>query len=139
MYSVPRGSRGGGVDLLYKKLLKFRRNALVKHKFKSFEFTDLIMKHSSTSLRIVVVYRPPPSSTNLNSIALFFDEFPRLLEELITAPGDLLLVGDFNFHVNDASDPSAKRFITLLETFNLKQQISDPTHRNGPHARPHHN
>ena len=39
--------------------------------------------------------------------AKFFEEFASPLESLVTAPGSLLMVGDFNFHVNDASDRSA--------------------------------
>ena len=131
LFNVPRGSRGGGVALLYKNLLKFQSQTTIKRKFKSFEFTDLLMRHSSTSLRIVIVYRPPPSKANQCSLTLFFDEFPVLLGDLVTASGSLLMAGDFNFHVDDVRDPVAMRFTHLLETFNLKQHISESTHRNG--------
>ena len=53
------------------------------------------------------------------------------MESLVTAPGSLLMVGDFNFHVNDASDRSAQWFLRLLEAFNLKQHVWVPTHRSG--------
>ena len=74
LLSVPRGSRGGGVALLYRKLLKFKRQSQIKTKFKSFEFTDLLMNHSSLSLRVAVIYRPPPSKSNNTSNDLFFEE-----------------------------------------------------------------
>ena len=131
LYSVPRGSKGGGVALLYKKLLRFQKSSCVKNKFKSFEYTDLVMLHSSTSLRVVIIYRPPPSRSNNSSITLFFEEFPVFLESIATASGSLLMVGDFNFHIDDKHDVTAFRFLQLLDAFNLCQNISQPTHTNG--------
>ena len=131
LYNVPRGRRGGGVALVYKNLLRFQKQSCIKTKFKSFEFTDLLMKHSSSSLRVVIVCRPPPSKSNKSSLPLFFNEFPRLLEDLATASGSLLMAGDFNFHVEDDRDSVASRFLDLLEAFNLRQHISEPTHKSG--------
>lgn len=78
------------VALLYKKGLRFKRNSSIKGKFKSFEFTDLTMLHSSTSLRSVIVYRPPPSRNNNCTVTMFFNEFPLLLESLATTAGLIL-------------------------------------------------
>ena len=61
-----------------------------------------------------------------SSTAKFFEEFPSLLESLVTVPSSLLMVGDFNLHVNDASDRSAQRFLRLLEAFNSKKQSGFP-------------
>ena len=130
-YNVPRGCRGGGIALVYKKLLRFQKQSCIRAKFKSFEFTDLLMKHSSSSLRVVIVYRPPPSKSNKLSLSLFFEEFPRLLEDLTTASGSLLMAGDFNFHVDDVHDSAPSRFLNLLEAFGFKQNGSEPTHRSG--------
>ena len=56
-----------------------------------------------------------------NLLACFFDEFPCLLEKLITASACLVLIDDFNFHVDDKSDPAALKFPQLLlEVFNLR-------------------
>ena len=101
-YHVTRGSKGGGVALLYKKGLRFKRNSSIKGKFKSFEFTDLTMLRSSTALRTIIVYRPPPSRNNNCTVTMFFNEFPLLLENLATTAGPILLAGDFNFHVDNS-------------------------------------
>ena len=75
------------------------------------------MIYSTTALRIVIVYRPISKSFGL----FFFYEFPCLLEKLITASGCLVLIDDFNFHVDDKSDPAALKFPQLLlEVFNLR-------------------
>ena len=49
-----------------------------------------------------------------SSTTKFFEEFPSLLESLVTVPGSLLMVGDFNFHVNDASDRGFSVYLKLL-------------------------
>ena len=130
-YHVTRGSKGGGVALLFKKGLPFERNSSIKRQFKSFEFTDLIMQRSSSALRIVIVYRPPPSKNNKCTVTMFFNEFPLLLENLATTAGPILLAGDFNFKVGNNQDRTATRFTRLLNAFNLKQNISSPTHNSG--------
>ena len=99
--------------------------------FKSFEFTDVLLKHSSSYLHLIIVYKLQTIADGTSSTAKFFEEFPNLLESLATVPGSLLMVGDFNFHVNDASDRSTPRFLRLLEASNLKQHVWVPTHRNG--------
>ena len=122
---MARGSRGGGVGLLYKKRIRFQKQSCIKAKFSLFEFTNLLLKQGSSSLRVVVVYRPPSADS------LFCEEFPTLLEDLVTATGSLLMVGDFKFHVQDSNDRTALHFLQLLETVNLEQHIWEPTHKNG--------
>ena len=41
---------------------------------------------------------------------------------------EIIISGDFNFHVNKPNDPDAKRFIDILTTFNLVQHITQSTH-----------
>ena len=116
---------GGGVALIYKNNLKFE---LVKSdSFKSFEHMEFLL-HSSILTRLLIVYRPPPSTSNGLSNTMFFQEFPSLLESTVINSGKLLMMGDFNYHVDDPSDVYAMRFIDLLDTFNLQQHISKPTH-----------
>ena len=58
---------------------------------------------------------------------LFFDEFSMLLERLVSSPGNLLLNGDLNFHVNDPSDSTASQFLDLLNPI-LISSIFEPQH-----------
>lgn len=130
-YNVPRVSRfGGGIGVMYKSVVRLEKHLGIVTNFKSFEFADVLLKHSSSCLRLIV-YRPQTMADGTSSTAKFFEEFPSLFESLATVPGSLLMVGDFNFHVNDASDRSAQRFLRLLEAFNLKQHFWVPTHRSG--------
>lgn len=40
-----------------------------------------------------------------------------------------MITGDFNLHVDNKSDPTCINFLQLLESFNLRQHVRDPTHR----------
>ncbi len=91
--------------------------------FMSFEYIDVIVKFSNTSTRMVIIYRPPPSKKNQLNNALFFEEFSKLMEQLIISPGNLLTVGDFNYHVDNTTNPETIKFNKILELFNLQQHV----------------
>ena len=99
--------------------------------YRSFEFLEISLQSSSHSLLIVVVYRPGSSNGNKLSPEFFCEEFCNLLEHYTTDLSKLLIVGDFNFHVDDKGNKSASVFLELLEIFNLTQHVSVPTHRAG--------
>lgn len=66
--------------------------------------------HSSTNLRMVIVYHTPPSHLNRLTLVLFFDEFAGLPERLVSASAPLLIVRDFKFHVESDNNQAALRF-----------------------------
>ena len=98
--------------------------------FKSFEYLEVILSNVTVT-RIIIVYRPPQSKNNCVSNSLFFEEFPVLLEHLATASGKLIMLGDFNFHVDDTDNASAMKFLDIVNCFNLAQHITVPTHKDG--------
>ncbi|EDO35900.1 predicted protein, partial [Nematostella vectensis] len=131
IHHVPRaGARGGGVALLHKSQFKLTRLS-VDANYTSFEFTDCIITHSSTRLRMIVVYRTPPSKKNRFTVSKFLDEFSSFLENVATTIYPLIIAGDFNFHLDNSNDRSAARFQELMDTFNLSQHVQQPTHKNG--------
>ncbi len=74
---------------------------------------------------------PPPSKKNGLSVGMFLTEFATFLESVITAHGHLLIVGDFNLHIDDPKDTVARKFIDILDANNHVQHISKPTHVSG--------
>ena len=66
-----------------------------------------------------------------SSKATFISEFTSLLEDFISSSSELIFTGDFNFHVDDPSAPNVSTFLDLLDTFNLAQHITFPTHNYG--------
>ena len=61
----------------------------------------------------------------------FCAEFEDYMSYVMTAPGKPLAVGDFSYHVNVQNDPEASEFLSVCDSFNLKQHITGPTHRTG--------
>ena len=107
--------------MLYRKRFSLKKLS-TGISFTSFEFIDCMMNYSSSGLRLVVVYRPPPKQENKLNVMLFLDEFATFLE---------LLAGDFNFHLAVPTDRAATRFMGLIEAFNLIQHVRTSTHKNG--------
>jgi hypothetical protein len=50
---------------------------------------------------------------------------------VVTAPGLPLVVGDFNFHINQLDEPEPAEFLSLCASLNLVQHVTGPTHRSG--------
>ena len=61
----------------------------------------------------------------------FMQEFSVFLENLVLCPEVLVVAGDFNLHMDDATDADALKFAELLETFGLTQHINFATHVSG--------
>ncbi|XP_068749335.1 uncharacterized protein [Montipora capricornis] len=129
-YNVPRvSSVGGGIGVMHKTVVCLEKHPGIVTSFQSFEFMDVLLKHSSSCLRLVIVYRPQTMTDGTSSTAKFFEKFASLLESLVTAPGSLLRSVTSIFMY--ASDRSAQWFLRLLEAFNLKLHVWVPTHRSG--------
>ena len=124
---VPRITEtfGVGIRFLFKESLAVNTN--VCETFKSFELMDISLK-GAKAVQILCFYRPPDES----AYALFYEEFSRLLEHILAGwSGDLLIVGDFNFHLDDLNNRHAKRFVDILDGFGLQQHVKGPTHKKG--------
>ena len=121
----PRSSsRGGGVAFMYRKSLECNR--LPDSVQSTFEYLDLLLSLRRRPIRIVIIYRPPCKS----SIS-FLNEFSKLLDSVILSPARLLIVGDFNYHVDSSSDTLAANFLHLIESYGLSQYVTSPSHKCG--------
>lgn len=121
--STPRTSgRGGGLVTVFKK--KFRVRQLPSAIFSSFEVQLLELVGSSPTL-CAVVYRPPKFNKD------FICEFADFLGNLFVRYDCILITGDFNIHVCCELDPLVKEFLALIDSFNLTQWVSKPTHIKG--------
>ena len=98
--------------------------------FAVFECAELDLKFNEQNLRIIVIYRPPPSRKNELTQGMFLDDFPIILDELAQSNANFLLAGDFNIHV-DSLNPESIKFADLLETADLVQHVRGETHMSG--------
>ena len=69
----------------------------------------------------------PPST----SFSDFLQDFTAYADSVATSSGKLLILGDFNIHVDNPDSVEGKRFINTLSGLNLEQHINTPTHIKG--------
>ena len=119
----PHG-RGGGVAVLHKNSLKVAKREETNTVYELLLCT--FKPINNVTLTLAVLYRPPTSC-----ITAFMDEFSSWLEVHAAASGQLIIVGDFNIHVDDVDNIHAKRLKSLLDNFNLHQHVVGPTHVGG--------
>ena len=130
LFHVPRTySTGGGVAIVYKDCITVKPQ--ISTKFNSFEYMECLVKLGNNWTRVVAIYRPPPSQVNGFTVKQFINEFTQLLEILVVSQGQLLILGDFNFHLDKLYDCCTKQFLDMLSLFNLTQHVSGPTHNLG--------
>ena len=73
-----------------------------------------------------MLYRLPNTS-----VIDFCTELTTLIERHTTDRGNTNWVGDFNIHVNDVTNPDTITSRDFLDSFNLKNMVSFPTHKSG--------
>ena len=124
-----KGSKGGGVGFVLSPHVIATRIPTEEHV--TFESVAIRVK-GSRPLRVVLIYRPPPSPSNGLTKAMFLDEIETYLSSLFTSTmGDVCVVGDFNVHWETENDPLSARFKDIICTLDVKQLVTKPTHKNG--------
>ncbi len=76
---------------------------------------------SPVTFVLATVYRPPGHHTD------FIKEFADFLSELVLAADRVLIVGDFNIHVDNEKDALGSAFIDILNSIGVRQHVSGPT------------
>ncbi len=77
---------------------------------------------SPVTFVLATVYRPPGHHTD------FIKEFADFLSELVLTADRVLIVGDFNIHVDNEKDALGSAFIDILNSIGVRQHVSGPTH-----------
>ncbi|XP_061899286.1 uncharacterized protein LOC133647158 [Entelurus aequoreus] len=114
--------RGGGVALIYNENYNLTPN--LNNKYNSFEVLTLRFV-TPLPLHLAVIYRPPGPYSD------FISEFSEFVAHLVTHADNIIIMGDFNIHMNTPSDPPCVALQTIIDSCGLTQIINEPTHRNG--------
>ena len=59
----------------------------------------------------------------------FCNELSDVLEEMVNIRGEMIMIGDFNIHMDITDDPNAITFNDFLDSFNLHNHVNCPTHK----------
>ncbi|KAL7401583.1 hypothetical protein ABVT39_001713 [Epinephelus coioides] len=84
-----------------------------------------ITSHHITSATIALIYRPPKPHPS------FLSEIHDFLISLCTSHSNILVLGDFNIHMDSLSCQLAVEFKQVLDCLNLHQSVVGPTHTKG--------
>lgn len=114
--------RGGGLAIIYRE--KWRVAPVTVQVYNSFEVTVCQLSGPTPTI-IAALYRPPKHNKD------FISELADFLTHLSTVSPNIILVGDFNIHVDDDNNPLTKDFISCLDSLGLQQYIDFPTHVKG--------
>ena len=125
------GGHSGGVAIIHNDGLAAETVATAGAGYTTFEHCDVQFTNNSGLLNIIVVYRPPPTERNGHMIGAFLDEFRSLLEDRMSSLGRLVILGDLNFHVDNAADFNATKFLDLIDLLNFSQHVTSITHKAG--------
>ena len=121
--SIPRKVRsGGGLALIYQDNINLKTEK--EYSFNTVECADFSIKLPSKTIHLGLIYRPPDGS-----VLEFCQELTTYMEQNINTTGDILLVGNLNFHINDPENQDTIMFEDTIESLGLRNQVSFPTHR----------
>lgn len=121
----PKTGRGGGVAIIHRATIVVSPSPIRGLTISNFEIMTAFLTTNSTSIRIILLYRPPQSNQKT-----FLCEFGKLLE-VCSKSGKFIILGDFNLHVDNTSDTPAACFTSLVESYGLTTHVRDSTHIGG--------
>ena len=108
-----RKDNRGGLALVTKQNLKVKKedNRITTE----MEYAKWKVTLVNSFLNILGVYRPPDGS-----ITQFLDNFTELLVDIVASNTNLVILDDFNIHVNDVNDQNASLFPDIMTALGLK-------------------
>lgn len=112
--------RGGGLAVIYNKNVTVTPINLIS--VNSFEYIAFKACYSTV---IIVLYRPPKPNVS------FISEFSELLTVASTISLRLLVLGDFNIHMDSPNLKLSSDLADVLDCFNITQHVTFPTHTKG--------
>ena len=77
------------------------------------------------------VCKMSPSSKNKLTTRGFLDDFGMFLADDSIPAENVLVVGDFNVHIDKPNDSDTIRFVQLYSPLGFDQFVTEPTHDDG--------
>ena len=82
-------------------------------------------------MQLVGIYHLPPSELHKHTKTTFTDEFLEKYAEFGVKYNKMLIVGDFNIHVEDVTNGDAEQFVDMCKAIGLDQYVNFATHHHG--------
>ena len=121
---VEQDRMGRGLATVYKEVLNITKHEAPK--YQRMELAEFKNKQCTSFLAttLTIIYRPPDSN-----VLSFLHELSDYLERTIIEKGKIILLSDFNIHINRVANMDAINLLDLLDSFGLKNRVDLLTHR----------
>ena len=86
---------------------------------------------NNSSITLLAIYHPPIHRLITQHTPIFLDEFADYMENFLMTNNNIVIAGDFNFHIDNDKDPEAQLFIDMMAALGLDCHVDFPTHENG--------
>ena len=117
-----------GVCLFYRSSFTVRQLQLPH--YRSSEIMAVSIHGSGINLVIAVIYRPGSQQAD----TAFFEDFSDNGERVAAMSAPVIMLGDINIHIDDASLSSTSNFMDIVSGCGMQQLVTGPTHRAGTHS-----
>ena len=124
-----QGRRGGGLVLISKD--RYKIVSLGAGQLQSFQFAKWRIRLKHTMLMVLEIYNPPYSDQSQTPNLDFSDNFTDWIAEHTTNDTNVIILGDFDLHVNNPNDDNAMNFIETNQSLALEQHFIFPTDTSG--------
>ena len=124
-----QGKQGGGFALLHKDRYQVTRDYNAPQ-LDLLEYGIWSTRVRKKTLTIVGIYHPLLGPTR-NTPARFPDQVSKLVQYLFTNHKNLVLLGDFNVHINKLDNQDTQSYLDTMEALGLVQHIDQQTHQLG--------
>ena len=118
------GKGGGGVGIWFKRGLDVRK--INSCSFSSFELIEVILICDGKKYCFSTFYRT--GVLDLTIKGKFLQDIENYVAMKILNQEQIVLMGDFNIHVENTNDAFAEEFIDLMKSMDFSQIVHSPTH-----------
>ena len=98
---------------------------------KTFQYAVWKVQTHGNTVTCIAIYRPPYSARNQETVTKFVGEFTVWLASISGSFSNMIVLGDFNIHINDENDNETGIFVDTMIALGFNQHVSFPTHRAG--------
>ena len=124
MAELRQDRMGGGLAIIYQEDLNITKHEAPK--YQTMELAQFRIKPCTSlpATSLTIVYRPPGSN-----VLLFLHELSDYIERTIIENGKVILLRDFNIHINRVDNIDTINFLDLIDSSGLLNRVDFPTHR----------
>ena len=99
-------NRRGGIVVIYKKHIQLKKE--IQPTVTSMEIMETTINLNTRRIKCITIYRPESSNIHKYNMSTFFSDLENLLTHYILTKDELLIIDDFNFHMNKPDKPNVK-------------------------------